>query len=77
MYKSAGKENLFVHQIEILQLSEDMKTVWFSDRLPTCTYGRMFLKVRLIKVFLVSSTYLACNRSRKTRGYCRSEKSEY
>lgn len=40
MYKYAGKENLFVHQIEIPQFSEDMNTVWFSHRLHTCTYGR-------------------------------------
>lgn len=40
MYKYAGKENLFIHQIEIPQVSEGMKTVWFSDRLHTCTYGR-------------------------------------
>lgn len=40
MYKYAGKENLFVHQTEVSQVSGDMKTVWFSNRLHTCTYGR-------------------------------------
>lgn len=38
MCKYAGKENLFMHKIEIPQVSEGMKTVWFSDRPHTCTW---------------------------------------